>query len=146
MTVHDAHKRSYAGPLIGLFRASRPLRFLIVGGLNTALCYAVFALLIWAALPVWLANLGAVTFGIVVSFFTQGRIVFGDSDPRRIVRFVASWMIIYLIQTALIMALVRWGLAATLAGLIVLPGAAVASYFVQKFVVFRTPNPRSEIA
>jgi putative flippase GtrA len=118
------------------FRAYRPLRFLIVGGFNTALCYLVYAGLVWAGMAVWTANFGALLFGIGVSFLTQGRIVFGNKDPRRFVRFLASWLVIYAVQTAALEMLVRHGVGPFAAGLIVLPATAVASYFVQKRIVF----------
>jgi len=131
--------------LVALFRTSRPLRFLIVGGFNTAFSYLVYAGLIALTLPFWLANLGALLCGIVVSFILQGRIVFGNSDPRRFGRFVMSWLVIYVIQTGLIGLLVRSGFGPLVAGLIVLPGAAIASYLVQRAVVFRVATGKKGI-
>ena len=125
----------------GLFGRSAPLRFLVVGGFNTFLCYAVYALLLLAGLPYPIANFGAMLFGIGLSFVTQGRIVFGDPDPRNIFRFVGSWLVIYLFQIAIITALVRGGLGPFVAGLLVLPVSAVTSYIVQKRLVFRGARP-----
>lgn len=133
-----AIRSSRAGTLfLGLFGRSAPLRFLIVGGLNTFACYLVYALLLYAGLPYPIANFGAMLFGIGLSFVTQGRIVFGDPDPRNIFRFVGSWIVIYLFQIGIITVLVRAGLGPFLAGLFVLPISAVTSYFVQKRLVFR---------
>jgi putative flippase GtrA len=120
------------------FRSSRPLRFVIVGACNTALSYLVYATLISMDLVFWAANLGAVLFGIAVSFVSQGRIVFGNRDPRRLGRFIGSWLVIYALQTGAIGLLMRGGINATLAGLVVLPAAALASYVIQKVVVFRS--------
>ena len=134
----DAIRTSRAGVLfLGLFGRSAPLRFLIVGGLNTFACYVVYALLLMTGLPYPLANFGAMLFGIGLSFVTQGRIVFGDPDPRNIFRFVGSWVVIYLFQIGIITLLVRYGLGPFVAGLFVLPVSAVTSYFVQKRLVFR---------
>jgi putative flippase GtrA len=132
-------------PFGRLFAASRPFRFLVVGGFNTALCYLVFAGLFRAGLTIWAANFGALCFGIVLSFLTQGRIVFGNHDPRRFLRFVATWLVIYVVQTGVIGLMAKAGIKPLLAGLIVLPGTAILSYLVQKMIVFR-PSPESKSA
>ena len=124
----------------GIFARSRPLRFLIVGGLNTLACYGVYAALLRLWLPFWLANFGSLIFGIGLSFQLQGRIVFGNRDQRRIFRFVACWLVIYAVQTGLIALLIRAGLTAWFSGLVVLPGVAVISYVIQRFVVFPVHN------
>ena len=129
----------WRGKLGDALRNSRPLRFVLVGGFNTGLCYLVYATLIWANLPFWLAHLGAVSSGFVLRFTTQGRIVFGSSDPRRFARFVASWAVVYAARTATIGVLMQFGMSPLVAGLIVLPAAAAASYFIQKSLVFRRP-------
>ena len=130
------------GTVLGLFRASRPLRFVVVGGLNTLACYLVYAGLLMLGLPFWAANFGALVFGICLNFTLQGRFVFNDRDPRRFYSFVASWLVIYAVQTAIIGLMVRAGLDPKLAGLIVLPGTAAVSYVVQKRIVFRTAGAR----
>lgn len=119
-----------------VFHNHQALRFLIVGSFNTALCFLVYLGLIWAGLPIWAANFGALLFGIGLSFLTQGRVVFGNRDPRRFVRFAGSWFIISGTQTAVIELLVHRGVGPSLAGLIVLPGAAIVSFLVQKWFVF----------
>jgi putative flippase GtrA len=122
---------------------SQPLRFLIVGGFNTALCYAAYALLVSAGFRFWAANLIGLLFGIGVSFFTQGWIVFGNKDPRLIFRFAATWLCIYLVQTGLIALLVRASIDPRIAGLILLPITAIVSFFIQKLIVFRRAVTRA---
>lgn len=140
MTAADLHGNRLVRAAQSAFRAYRPLRFLIVGGFNTGLCYLVYAGLVWAGLIFWAANFGALLFGIGLSFMTQGRIVFGNSDPKRFWRFMASWLVIYALQTCAIELLMRQGFNASMAGLIVLPATAVASYLVQKWLVFHQPG------
>ena len=123
----------------GMLRGSRPLRFLIVGGFNTLTCYAVYAVLVRLGIPFALANLMALLFGICLSFTLQRRFVFESRDPGRCWRCVASWGAIYAVQTACIALLVRRGMDPVLAGLIVLPATTVASYLIQKLLVFRAP-------
>jgi putative flippase GtrA len=136
-----ATRTRLGGKLVGLlhrgFRAHRPVRFLVVGSFNTALCFLVYAGLAWLGLPVWAASFGGLVFGIGLGFLTQGRIVFGNRDPKRFGRFVLGWVIIYGLQVGAIEALVHRGVGPSMAGLIVLPGIVVASYLVQKWLVFR---------
>jgi putative flippase GtrA len=115
---------------------------LIVGGFNTALSYAVYALLVSAGLRFWAANLIALLFGISVGFITQSRIVFGNKDPRLIVRFAAIWLCIYLVQTGSIALLVRASIDPRIAGLILLPGTTLVSFITQKLIVFRPAATR----
>lgn len=63
--------------------------------------------------------------------------MFENRDRGRFWRFVASWGAIYAVQTSCIAVLVRHGMDPAVAGLIVLPGTTVASYLLQKLVVFR---------
>ena len=129
-------------PLAIRLYESQAFRFVVVGGFNTTLCYAVYALLVTVGLRFWMANFAALLCGIVISFFTQGRIVFGNRESWRIFRFTASWICIYLGQTGLIALLVRAHIDPRIAGLIVLPGTVIISYVVQKRVVFRPAAPR----
>ena len=122
---------------------SQPFRFAVVGGFNTILCYAVYALLVSAGLRFWVANLIALLFGIGVGFFTQGRFVFGNRDSRRIFRFAAVWLCICLVQTGLIAFLIRVSIDPRVAGLIVLPGTVVVSFLTQKLIVFRPAVTRA---
>ena len=141
--MRAARRRALAARLY----QSRPIRFLVVGGFNTALCYAIYALLVSAGLVFWLANLAALLFGIGIGFFTQGRITFGNDDPRRIFRFAAIWLGLYIVQTGLIALLVRARIDPRIAGLIVLPGTVACSFLMQKLVVFRpaaTPTPEAK--
>ena len=137
MTASDFLRNSRCiASLHRAFRNHQALRFLVVGSFNTALCFLVYLGFVWAGLAIWAANFGALMFGIGLSFLTQGRVVFGNRDLRRFVRFVGSWFIISGTQTAVIELLVHRGIGPSLAGLIVLPGAAIVSFFVQKWFVF----------
>lgn len=116
---------------------SRPLRFLFFGGLNTLAGYALYFVLVSAGLAFWLANFCCLIFGVCLNFYLQGRYVFDNHDWRRFARFFGGWFCIYLVQTFCIWMLIRTGLTALVAGLVVLPVATILSYFIQKLVVFR---------
>lgn len=120
------------------------VRFVLVGCLNTGFAYAVYAALLWTGLPYALANLGSLILGIVFSFATQGRLVFGNRDNRLLPRFALCWVILYFINIGLIAGLIRLGLDAYTAGALALVPMAVSSFFVQRYVVFRgaaAPTP-----
>jgi len=116
--------------------ALRPVRFLVVGGFNTAFSYAIYVILLYAGLPYALANLCALLLGILFSFRTQGALVFGNRDGSLIWRFAGAWGVIYIFNIGLIGLLMRAGLNAYTAGAVALPFTSVLSYFIQKRVVF----------
>jgi putative flippase GtrA len=127
----------------------RWLRFVIVGSVNTSFSYGVYALLLWAGLPFILANLGSLVLGILFSFRTQGRLVFGSRDNRRFFHFVVCWGMIWVVNILLIAGLIQLGFDAYLAGLLALLPVTALSYLVQKLIVFagtpglapRPPSP-----
>jgi putative flippase GtrA len=102
------------------------LRFGVIGALNTGLSFGCY-----------LANLLALLLGIVVSFRTQGRWVFGSNDWSRMRRFAPVWLVLYLLNIAGIAGLMRLGLTPAWAGLVALPFVVVLSYLLQRRWVFR---------
>ena len=88
-----------------------------------------------------MANFGALLLGILFSFRTQGRLVFGNRDGRLIFRFAAVWGLIFLVNILLISVLMHAGLNAYWAGALAMVPITVISYFVQKFIVFGTSHP-----
>lgn len=120
------------------------VRFLLVGTLNTAFSYGVYALLLFIGWPYVAANLGAVLLGILFSFTTQGRLVFGNREGHLLQRFAACWALIWAVNALLITLLVHAGLSAYAAGAVALVPTTVVSYFVQKLLVFGGPRgPRA---
>jgi putative flippase GtrA len=117
--------------------ARQPARFLVVGFFNTALSYLIYVVFVSVGTPFWAANFFSLICGIGIAFFTQGSLVFGNRDWRRFGRFLLTWLMIYVSQTLLIGWLISRDLSASIAGLLVLPGTAAASYVVQKYFVFR---------
>lgn len=113
------------------------VRFGVVGVVNTAFSYGVYAALIFVGCNYALANLVAVVLGILFSFKTQGTLVFRSTDNRRIVRFVFAWTLIYLCNIVLIAKFIDLGLSAYASGALAIPFYTVLSYFAQKYFVFR---------
>jgi putative flippase GtrA len=117
------------------------VRFLIVGALNTSFSYAVYAALLYGGLNYVTANLVALLLGILFSFRTQGQLVFGNRENRLIFRFAAAWGLIFLINILLISLLIETGMNAYWAGALALAPTTVASYLVQKLLVFGALQP-----
>lgn len=123
----------------------RFIRFLIFGGINTALCYGLYALLLFFGLKFQVANLFALIGGLVLSFKLQSTFVFGIKDNRLVVRFVVAWLIIYMANVLLIGWLVGLGLSAYMAGALGIGPIAIISFLIQKYLVFKASPARTTI-
>lgn len=124
-------------------RAELPLlcRFVVVGVFNTAFAYGIYALLLAAGLHYSLANLVALVFGVLMSFYSQGRFVFRSLHARRFPRFVAVWASLYVLNVMLISAFMRLGADAYVAGALALPVITVLSFVLQRCFVFAASRP-----
>lgn len=121
------------------------VRFVLVGVLNTAFSYGVYAFFLYLGLPYALANLAALLLGIAFSFRTQGALVFGNRNPRLIVRFAACWLVIYGFNVGVIALLVRAGFDPYAAGALALLPTTLASYVVQRLLVFGAGAPAGSV-
>jgi putative flippase GtrA len=122
------------------------LRYVVVGGLNTALSLAVYYLALHGfGLPYYLASGLAVLLGIVVGFKAHGALVFNNKGS--FFRYVLVWVAIYLGNIALI-ALVRDVTGDTWAPIVLLPFTTLLAYVLLKKLVYKpappvpTPPPR----
>lgn len=113
------------------------VRFVLVGVLNTVFSYGVYALLLYLGLSYALANFVALALGIPFSFRTQSVLVFRNRDRGLFYRYAVFWLVIFLVNVALIALAIRGGLNAYTAGALALLPMTLISYFVQKVLVFR---------
>jgi putative flippase GtrA len=114
----------------------RFLSFLMVGALNTAFGYSCFSLLVFTGIHRSLALFLTTVLGIMFNFKTTGRLVFRSDDNSRIIRFIAVYGVVYLINLAVLEVLVRIGISVYLAGaLLLLPSAAI-TFLLQRSFVF----------
>lgn len=115
------------------------LRFLVVGAVNTAFGYGVFALLAWLGLS-YPAAIGVATVaGIAFNFQSTGRLVFGGAPVSRLARFIAVYAVVYLLNLLAVAGLLRLGLNVYAANAVaILPLAAIA-YMLQRTFVFTPP-------
>jgi putative flippase GtrA len=74
----------------------KPIRFLLVGGLNTLVGYSIFALFLFFGLPSDLALLFATCFGIVFNFKSISNMVFCTNHNALFGKFFLLYTILYL--------------------------------------------------
>jgi len=145
-----------------LRRFEEPLRFLIVGAVNTAFNYGLFALLLWllepvishlAPSPVSVLHLAgthpyaviqwiAWALSVPVSTYTMKRFVFkkGGSYPAQVLRAYGVYLPAQLIASGVLIFCVQGlGFPPLLGQLIAVCFSTVVSYLGHKFFTFRTP-------
>lgn len=113
------------------------LRFVLVGGLNTAFGVGVYCLAIFVGIPYYLATLLSNVLGVCFNFITTGNLVFRNNDPHLIFRFVGAYIIIYVINTAIVKAFILFGMNSYWAGILATPIVAICSYSLLKHFVYR---------
>ncbi len=118
------------------------VRFLFVGALNTAFGYGVFVALVLSGVSSMAALVAAYVLGVPFNFVTTGRLVFGRSIAPSFARFVAAYVIVYLVNAGLFAALTAAGAGALAGQAICLPAVAVFSFFLFKQHVFKEGDPR----
>lgn len=113
----------------------RFLKFLAVGGLNTAFGYAVYAVLVLAGVAPQPALAAAFCIGVIWNFFTHARLVFGARGFRRLPAYVAVYVGIYAVNAFLLARVMALGIhpLAAQAGLALV--MAVLSYGLIKAVL-----------
>ena len=117
----------------------RFLRFLVVGGFNTAFGYGLFyALLRLSGSAMFALTLGTIV-GVLFNFMTMGSLVFRNMERHRLLRFFGVYVVVYLYNAAGLTILQAMGVDAALAGLLLLPGGVLLSYALNRSFVFVAP-------
>ncbi len=118
----------------------RFIRFLFVGGINTIFGYLVFSVLILLQIHYSIASLFATILGVLFNYFTTGRIVFHNSDPKLLIKFFGVYGITYLINLFFLRIFDIYHVNMLIAGAILVLPIAVLSYFLNKTFVFQFKN------
>jgi putative flippase GtrA len=116
---------------------NRFVRFLIVGGINTAFGYGIFALLIFLKFHYAAAALLSTILGVMFNFKTTGRLVFESQDNRLIFKFVGVYVIIYAINTASLGVFNFFRVDMYLAGAAMILPMAMLAFVLNKSLVFK---------
>ena len=113
------------------------VKFILVGILNTAFGYLVFALLLFLGLHYTLAVILSTVAGVLFNFKTTGTLVFKNHNNKLIFKFVA----VYIITTTLGIIILRMAELAQinlyLAGLVSTGICAIISFLLNKNWVFK---------
>lgn len=115
------------------------LRFLLVGAVNTAFGYTLFALLVWLGLPYPAAIALATVAGVAFNFHSTGRLVFGGAPRARLARFVGVYALVYLLNVVAVAGLMRLGLNVYAANAVAVLPLALIAYMLQRSLVFTAP-------
>lgn len=116
---------------------SRLLRFVLVGGLNTAFGVGVYCLAVCIGLPYFASTLASNVLGVLFNFVTTGNLVFHNANPRLISRFTACYVVVYLVNTAVVKLFLVAGLGSYWAGIVATPFVALCSYLLLKRFVYK---------
>ena len=116
---------------------NRFVRFLIVGGINTAFGYGVFALLIFLKFHYAIAVLLGTILGVLFNFQTTGRLVFDSKGNRLIFKFIGVYVIIYVINTLALGVFNFFKVNMYLAGAVMLLPMAMVAFVLNKNLVFK---------
>ena len=113
------------------------LMFGIVGTVNTAFGYGVYALCLYLGTAFQVASAVSMLSSIAVGFFGHGYIVFESAAPNRLIRYVAMWFGLLVLYTFIVRQSLSLGHSPYIGGLIAMPFVIGASFLTQKYFVFR---------
>lgn len=111
-------------------------RFILVGALNTVFGYGVFYLTLAATGHPQLSLAIATALGALFNFRSTGCLVFGRSETRLIMRFLAVYAGLFILNAAALDGMSRTGLAPALAQAALLGPMAALSYLLNASLVF----------
>lgn len=120
------------------------LRFIAVGGLNTAFGYTVYTVLFFIGLTPHAALAGAFCVGVIWNYFTHARLVFATKGFSRMPPYILAYVALYFLNAAGLEALLSAGLSPIVAqGILVLPAAALAFLVIGRILTGRFPWTRT---
>ncbi len=124
----------------------RLIRFVLTGGLNTAFGYACYAFLVLAGLPLWLAVAGSTVIGVVFNFYSYGGLVFSETSPRFLPRFIGFYAALGLVNYGLLRLLATLGLGPLVSQALLLPVMAGLAYLGMRNFVFVPRDRQAEVS
>jgi putative flippase GtrA len=124
--------------MIKRFLNNHFVKFLLVGGLNTAFGYLIFTIVTYLVKNIYASVILSNVIAIIFNFNTYGKLVFHSKDHSKAFRFIAVYLLIISIQILLIKALNRAGVSNNyIAGGIILFPMALLSFLLMRNFVFR---------
>ncbi len=113
------------------------VRYGFVGTLNTLASYAAYCLFLYLGANYAVASLGALVFGIMLSFVTLGRYVFMSRLKGRFPMFLLVWAVLYFVNIGIISAVFSFGVDVYVAGFVAAIPTVGLAFLLQRFYVFR---------
>lgn len=121
------------------------IRFIFVGGLNTAFGLGVYCLMIWFGLSYIWATFISQMLGVLFNFMTTGTLVFENSDIKLIFKFILSYIFTYFINVGTNKAFqVTFGVNEYISGIGAIIISALASFFILKLFVYNDKSHHNE--
>lgn len=116
--------------------SARFVRFLLVGGLNTAFGYGVYVGCLWLGMHYALAGAVSTVLGVLFNYKSTGNLVFRSKSTGRLPHFVSVYVVIYAFGVLAVGAMLRLGIPEWLGGLILILPSAILSYLLNRRFVF----------
>jgi len=113
------------------------ISFILVGIINTIFGYSIYALFIYLGLNYVLASLFSTIIGIFFNFRTIGNFVFKSKNNRLLFKFFQVYIIVFLVNIAIIKLFKSVGLNDYFSGAIAILFASVVSFLLNKYYVFK---------
>jgi putative flippase GtrA len=117
--------------------SKRFMKFILVGIINTAFGYSVYALFIYLKMHYSLAVLFGTILGVLFNFKSTGRLVFKVNNNALLARFIVVYVITYVLNVAALSIFNFYRFDLYLAGLLMILPMAVISYVLQSRYVFK---------
>lgn len=115
--------------LAGGSDSKRFVRFVLVGLLNTAVGYLLFAVFVLVGIPPQPALAGAFVLGVIWNYWAHARLVFGRGGLSHLPAYGLAYLGIWGLNATALAAAQNMGITALLAQAILAPVAAVLSFF-----------------
>jgi putative flippase GtrA len=114
--------------IILIIKGNRLVKFILVGLLNTAFGYSIFAIAILLGSPPQLALVLQFFVGCVWNYFMHARLVFEHDGYRQMPLYFLAYISIYFVNAVTLALIIRAGATPLLAQAILTPFIAVLSY------------------
>ena len=122
------------------FWENQLIRFLMVGGINTAFSYLIYAFFLYIGLHYTIAVLLAQICGVLFNFNTTGKIVFNNTKPNLIFRFIGVYLLTYFLNIFCLKLFELNNFNMYIAGAILVLPIAFLSFFLNKSLVFSSQS------
>lgn len=128
------------GPRLDSATFRRFIRFILVGVVNTAFGYGLYAMLVLLKAPPQVALFLSFFIGVLWNYFTTARFVFEVSGFGRLPAYAACYVFVYALNAGSLHAAIDSGLTPLLAQAILTPVAAVLTFILVSFAMRENPK------